>query len=110
MLYADDMASGDLMREARLRAGLTQTELASRLGKAQSEIGRWERGVVTPSLETLRVVVRACGLDLSLGLYRADDSMLSLIDQMLAMTPAERYRHTQDRVAFRAGLERVRAA
>ncbi|MGP8010483.1 MAG: helix-turn-helix domain-containing protein, partial [Acidimicrobiales bacterium] len=46
--------SGDLIKEARLRAALTQTELGARLGKAQSVIARWERGDVLPSLEIVR--------------------------------------------------------
>ncbi len=64
MYYSVRVMSGDLIREARLRAGLTQCELGERLGKAQSVIARWERGDATPSLETLREVVRACGLEL----------------------------------------------
>jgi DNA-binding XRE family transcriptional regulator len=49
----DGMVSGDLLREARRRAGLSQAELARRAGKPTSVIGRWERGEVKPSLETL---------------------------------------------------------
>lgn len=103
------MLTDDLIREARLRAGLTQAELARRLGKAQSEIGRWERGEVAPSLETVRGVIGACGLDLHVQLTDADDSNLSLIDQMLAMTPAQRFRHAMQRARFRARRERARA-
>jgi DNA-binding transcriptional regulator YiaG len=33
-----------LIVEARRRAGLSQRELALRLGKRQAEIARWERG------------------------------------------------------------------
>ena len=51
------MVTGDLIKEARLRAGLTQAELGARLGKAQSVIARWERDDVSPSLETLRDIV-----------------------------------------------------
>lgn len=102
------MVTGDLIREARLRAGLTQVELGERLGKAQSEIGRWERGQVLPSLETLRRVIRACGLDLHFHLAAADDSDLSLIDQTLAMTPAQRFEHSMQRARFRARRERLR--
>lgn len=40
MYYNDHMMSGDLIKEARLRAGLTQTELGARLAKAQSVIAR----------------------------------------------------------------------
>ncbi len=110
MFYSQGMVSGDLIREARFRAGLTQGALAEKLGKAQSEIGRWERGEVTPSLETLRGLIRACGLELSLGLVPADDSDISLIDQLLEMSPAERYRHARQRAAFRARRERLRGA
>src|SRR2546423_9129066 len=56
------------------RAGLSQRELALRLGKRQAEIARWERGHVVPSLERLREVVAACGLELTCGLAVADDS------------------------------------
>lgn len=84
------MLSGDLLREARLRAGLTQTELGRRVGKPQSVIGRWERGEVLPSLETLRDLIRACGLELSYRLANYDDSYVPHIERLLDATPAER--------------------
>jgi transcriptional regulator with XRE-family HTH domain len=103
------MISGDLIREARLRAGLTQTQLGSRLGKAQSVIARWERSEVQPSLETVREVVRACGLDLSFHLSRFDDSNVTIIDQHLRMTPAQRFADLLARVQFHDQLEVRRA-
>jgi transcriptional regulator with XRE-family HTH domain len=86
------MVSGDLLREARLRAGLTQDELASRAGTARSQLSRYERGDVLPSLETLRRLVRACGLELGFRLFEADleDHDASLIAQTLPLTPEER--------------------
>ncbi len=84
------MISGDLLREARLRAGLTQAELGRRAGKPQSVIARWERGNVQPSLETLRQLVRACGLELVFELAAYDESYVPLVDRMLALTPAQR--------------------
>ena len=62
------MISADLLREARLRAGLTQKELARRIGRPQSQIARWESGHVEPSLETLQKVIRASGFELTYGL------------------------------------------
>jgi transcriptional regulator with XRE-family HTH domain len=64
------------MRQARTRAGLSQVELAERSGKDRAQIARWERDVVTPSLETLREVLQACGfdLDLQLVLYQPPDA------------------------------------
>ena len=58
------MTSGTLIREARMRAGLSQLELSERSGKDRAQIARWERDVVQPSFETLRELMRACGFDL----------------------------------------------
>src|SRR4051795_11309662 len=84
------MVSADLLREARLRAGITQAELGRRAGRPASQIARWERGEVKPPLETLRELIRACGLDLTLGLAAHDDSYLPHINRQLALAPAER--------------------
>ena len=85
-----DVTSATVIREARLRAGLTQEELARRLGRPKSNVSRWERGAVTPSLETLTAVVAACGLQLTFGLRPADDSFDAFIRDALALSPAER--------------------
>ena len=84
--------SGDLLREARLRAGLTQAQLAERAGTARSQISRYERGDVLPSLETLRRLIRACGLELGFRLFNADleEHDATLIAQTLPLTPEER--------------------
>ena len=79
-----------MLKEARLRAGLTQAELGARMNKAASAIGRWERGEVSPSLETLRDAIRAAGFELTLGLAMADDHDVALIRRCLSQPPAER--------------------
>jgi len=78
------------LREARLRAGLTQQQLARRAGTSQSAIARWESGTVLPSLERLRELIRACGLDLGFRLANYDDSYVHDIEQYLDLTPEER--------------------
>lgn len=110
MYYNGFMVSGDLIKEARLRAGLTQTELGARLGKSQSVIARWERDDVSPSLETLREVVRACGLDLAFFMSKFDDSNVTIIDQHLRMTPAERFADLMARVRFHERREQQGAS
>jgi transcriptional regulator with XRE-family HTH domain len=90
--------SGDLIKEARNRAGLTQVELADRLDKSQSAIARWERDDVKPSLETLRSIIRACGFDLSFFMSRADDSNATIIDEHLRMTTEERFADMMTRI------------
>jgi transcriptional regulator with XRE-family HTH domain len=94
------MVSGDLLREARRRAGLSQAQLARRAGKPTSVIGRWERNEVAPSFETLRAVIRGCGLDLRFGLVEADDSQNPAIEQALDLTPAERLAQLESWAAF----------
>lgn len=84
------MVSGDLLREARRRAGLSQAELARRAGKPTSVIGRWERNEVVPSLETLRAMIRACGLELQFALAEEDNSQDVAIEAALSRSPAER--------------------
>jgi transcriptional regulator with XRE-family HTH domain len=75
---------------ARRRARLTQAELARRLGVPQSQVSRWERGAVAPSFETLQRVVRACGLELTVGVANRDESYAFFIARALDRSPAER--------------------
>lgn len=93
------MISADLLREARLRAGLTQAELGRRLNRSQSQIARWERGDVKPSLETLRELIRACGLELTFGLASYDDSYDEWIERYLALPIEERIEQAFARAA-----------
>jgi transcriptional regulator with XRE-family HTH domain len=84
------MRSGDLIREARLRAGLTQTELAERTRKDRSVIARWEQGVVAPSVETLVSLVRACDFDLSLELVPYEPGRAERLGKNLMLSPERR--------------------
>ena len=47
------MSAGQLLREARARHGLTQRQLAIRARTSQAAISRIERGLVSPTIETL---------------------------------------------------------
>jgi transcriptional regulator with XRE-family HTH domain len=88
------MVSGDLLVEARRRAGISQAALAQRSGVAASLIGRYERYEVIPSLERLRELLRACGFELSFRLASVDVSNHDgvLIERELRRTPADRLR------------------
>jgi transcriptional regulator with XRE-family HTH domain len=91
------MISSELLRQARLRAGLTQAELGGRIGRPQSQIARWEGGRVEPSLETLQRLVRACGLELTCGLANYDDSYVPYIERLLQLSPQERIEDALER-------------
>ena len=64
--YGDAFRLANQILSARKRFGLTQVELATRSGIAQSEISRIERGVGNPTVETLSRVGRSLGLNLEL--------------------------------------------
>lgn len=84
------MRSADLIREARLRAGLNQYELAERTGRDRSVIARWEQGGVAPSVETLVELVRACGFDLPLELTPYDPSPRKRLRRNALLSPERR--------------------
>ena len=46
-----------IVRSARKRLGLTQVELAQRLGVISTTVSRWETGAAVPSEPTLRLLV-----------------------------------------------------
>jgi transcriptional regulator with XRE-family HTH domain len=58
------MTAAQIIREARLKAGLTQAELAERLGRERAQVARWEIGGQEPSFANLRAAVEACGFAL----------------------------------------------
>ena len=101
------------MREARRRAGITQAELADRVGATQSALARLERGHTEPSFERVLDLVRACGLDLRIGVDALDDSDWSVARANLALDVDGRVRQHQRALRFaRAGrraLETSRA-
>ena len=84
------MRSAALIREARLRAGLTQTELARRAGRDRSVVARWEQGAVAPSVETLVELVRACGFDLPLELVAYDTEGDRRLEKNVLLSPERR--------------------
>ena len=62
----------DLLLKARHAAGLTQAQVAERMGTQAPAVARLERSLATgkhsPSLSTLRKYAEACGKELTLHL------------------------------------------
>lgn len=67
-----DRVAGDLFRLARVKAGLTQAELADRAGVAQPLISAYERGQRQPTVPTLIRLLEAAGLELRMRLEPVD--------------------------------------
>lgn len=83
---------------ARRRAGLTQRELADRLGCRQATVARWERGDRQVSVEDVQTVATACGLKLDSHLVVDDRSWwpqiamhldVESLDRVRRLTPAD---------------------
>jgi transcriptional regulator with XRE-family HTH domain len=81
---------GELIREARMRAGLTQTELSELTGRDRSVIARWEQGVISPPIESLLSCLHACGFDLPFVLVPVDKSRDDELGESLMLPPSER--------------------
>ena len=87
------MDAARILNMARRRAGLSQRELARRTGTPQPSISRIERGVVSPTVDTMERLVRACGMELEpVDQPGRDDLDRTLIWENLRLTPAERAR------------------
>ena len=69
------MQTGDLIKQARLKSGVTQAELAKRLGVTPQAVSQYERGIKKPKLETLRKI--ALALDCNIG--DLDSSLSSIL-------------------------------
>lgn len=60
--------AGDLLKLARVKAGLSQVEIAKRAGVAQSLISAYENGRRQPTVPTLIRLLAAAGFDLRMRL------------------------------------------
>jgi hypothetical protein len=81
--------AGALVADARLRAGLTQAELANRAGTVQSAIAAYEAGRRQPTLPTLYRLLAAAGFDLRARLEAHDPHDETLEEWEASLDPAE---------------------
>jgi transcriptional regulator with XRE-family HTH domain len=101
------MMPSQMLRQARLDAGLTQSALATRLGVSQPIVARLERPSANPTWETLIRALRATGHDVQLTKRHAVPLDEGQLRERLALTPAERLRMFQD---SHDSLDRLRGA
>ena len=85
------MTPGQLIRETRLRHGLSQARLALRAGTRQSAISRLEKDELSPSIETLENLMNAMGESVRLDSARLEGRFDPLhLEASGARTPGER--------------------
>ena len=67
-LQEDEFQIARVLLRARLRAGMTQKEVAERMGTTQSVVARMESGKPLPSLSSINRYARAVGSDVKITL------------------------------------------
>ncbi len=87
------MTAGELLRDARLRHGLTQRQLAIRARTSQAAVSRIERGLVSPTVDTLAELLRLMNERLELGAEPVDWGFDTTLNQSrLGLSTEERVR------------------
>lgn len=92
-----------ILRAARLRAGMSQRTLAQRVPTSQSVVARIELGTTSPTWETLSRLVAAAGFDLDSRLVLrpvTGSHMLEDVARIRSLSP-------EDRLAEVANLSRL---
>lgn len=82
---------GQLLREARIRHGVSQEQLATRAGTTQSAISRIEKDRISPTIATLTELLHLLGEDLVLSVEKWETGIdVTLNEGNLKLTPEQR--------------------
>lgn len=74
---------GERIKQVRKEAGMTQQQLAQRLGIPYQSIGQWERGIRKPKIETIQAIADAIGVSLDYLLGNVSDSFFVLDNERI---------------------------
>lgn len=80
------MSLNDRIKEARLRNGMTQEQLADKIGVAKSTLTGYEKGNREPNIPTLRKIMDALQVDAN---YLYQDDMESLSELVVSLEERE---------------------
>lgn len=97
---------GSLIREARVRARMTQADLARSASTSQPAIARYEAGQARPRLETAQRCVEACGFELRIELEPTSAQRRAAAEAALARSVEDRLRTNDAFTRFAAELRR----
>jgi transcriptional regulator with XRE-family HTH domain len=99
------MDSAVALRDARRRAGVSQSQLAQRAGTSQATVSAYESGRKRPSVETLvrllaalgaRIVVEHAGLPRSLPTREQQRRAGRILEEVLELAEALPTRHERE--------------
>ena len=103
-------STAELLRQARERAGLSQRQLAERAGTAQSVVARIERGLTSPTWDTLERLLEAAGFELAAQVEPrvvVGSHMLDDVPRILQLTPEQRLEEVKNLSELFAHARRV---
>jgi transcriptional regulator with XRE-family HTH domain len=102
------MTAAELLRETRHRHGVTQAQLAARARTSQAAISRIERGLVSPTVDTLATLLDLMGEELSLDAEPIDYGHdRAMIRNNLQHSPEERI---QRQASWSRGMRELQRA
>lgn len=93
------MSLGENIRKYRKELDLTQETLAKKVGVIQSNVYRWERDIVVPSIETIKKIAEALSVSVDGLLFTekerkklkvTDKELLSKLADIDKLTPEDR--------------------
>jgi transcriptional regulator with XRE-family HTH domain len=96
--------AASILALARLKTGLSQTQLGERAGVPATMISAYERDLRQPTLPTLERLIAAAGLELRLHLEPRDphDDVLAKLEAV--RSPEERRRRDQQIAVWRSAV------
>lgn len=79
---------GNLIKQARLAARLSQDELGRAVGVSQQQVGKWERGENLPSTRRLKQLAERLGLEVT-ALLPSDDHRIEALERSVDLLTQE---------------------
>ena len=93
-----------MLVNARKSSGLTQAQVAERIGTKQSAIARYEKGLSSPSIDTLQRLMRANGFELIIDFKKSS----RIQPRSKLAKRVQRHRGTIRKIIHEAGGQNIR--
>jgi transcriptional regulator with XRE-family HTH domain len=75
---------GAAIRRARVEAGLTQRQLADRIGAPQTTLSHYEAGRATPEWGRMSLIAAACGVALWVLVKYGEEAAAGVVGEAMA--------------------------
>ena len=100
------MSFSELLKQCRKQQGMSQAELASKLGVTQQAVGKWESGKSSPDPSTVARIAELLNTtaDYLLGLYRPVSNVSAPEERFFGSYSEGRLRCSGLRGRLRAGV------